>query len=107
VTKDRSTLNSVKLKRLLAAIMICLLLFVVALSVFYVIEEAGHDCHEDHCPICAYIHQFHKATDNVALGFISATTVLSFVLFLCVISITVSANFSKGTLVEQKIRINC
>ncbi len=107
MTSRKATFKNVKQNRIIAGIMIGLMLFVVALSVFYVIEEAGHDCHDEHCPICAYIHQFKTATENLALGLIGISTVISLALILRAVSASASKNYSRGTLIEQKIRINC
>ena len=93
--------------RILAGIMIVLMLFIVALSVFYAIEEAGHDCHDDHCPICAYIHQFRTTTENLALGLIGISIFISLALMLYAALVSAPKSYSKGTLIEQKIRINC
>ena len=103
----RTGYKSIMGNKVIAVIMIALMLFVVALSALYVIVESCHNCNDNHCPICAYIHQFKTATKFFIIGLMGTATVFSFVRIRCVIFDSVSKSLSKGTLIKEKIRINC
>lgn len=93
-------------KKITAAVICMLFVFVTLASLFYIVEEENHLCTGEDCPICVCIHQAEQTLRNLSNGVIR-TDVLpiqifaGFLLIFACKTITVA-----NSLVDQKIRLN-
>ena len=98
------------MKRITDGIMIrpliaAMLLVSMLISVLFIVAEAGHECHDDDCAICACIQLCEKQLDQIGTGLIAAVCVFLFIRVLKNIS-TYSAVFPGAFLADHKVRLN-
>ena len=89
----------------ISVISAALILLITVISVFYIAEEADHDCHGEDCPICECIHicesTLHE-TQGEEIFFLPCAEI-------SVITVTDAVPFSvfvSDTLVTDKVRMD-
>ncbi len=89
-----------------AGILSLLMLSVVLFSAFFIAAEAGHDCTEEDCPICACVqlceNTLHHMSDGETAQFVAVVPVLIF-LFSAPLTVCV---LPRETPVTNKVRLN-
>ena len=95
-----------KKKRIFSVAVCILFLFVIFASLFYIVEEADHQCTGEECPVCANIHQVGQTLRNLSTGTIAHATANLFpIIFVLVIS-GQGLVVSNTSLVSQKVRLD-
>ncbi len=89
-----------------AGLLSLLMLTVVLFSAFFIAAEAGHDCTEEDCPICACIqlceNTLHHMSEGETAQLIAVVPVLIF-LFSATLTVCV---LPRETPVTNKVRLN-
>jgi hypothetical protein len=88
------------------AITICISFFLVSLlSAVLIAEHAGHDCHDEHCGICAVITHFRNTFKHLGMAAAAACAALAAVC--CLLS---AASFPvaavRATPISLKVQMN-
>lgn len=92
--------------RIVAGMMGILLLAVMLCSVFYIAAEAGHNCEDGECPICAEIRQCENTVRRGGnLLFAQTAVIIPLILAAASVSL-VYVILSSETPVSRKIRMN-
>ena len=92
-------------KKIIKTITAVMLLVCMFFSLFFIVAEAGHECHDDDCAVCACIQLCEKQLDQIGCGLIAAVCVFMFVRMLYSVSLY-SAVYPKAFLTEHKVRLN-
>ncbi len=92
-------------KKTLNVITAGVLLFCMFFSVFFIVAEAGHECHDEDCAICACIQLCEKQLDQIGTGLVAAVCTFIFLRVLHHVSIY-STVYPTAFLIENKVRLN-
>jgi hypothetical protein len=99
-------LKSSVTKKITAAIIAMMVVFIVFLSAFCLGLDAGHDCSGEDCPICDFMRQCENTLRGFGEGIAQpAVVLLPFIPVLFVAGLFASFASSE-TLVSRKIRLN-
>lgn len=89
------------------AFVLCLCIICISFfSYFYIGAEADHDCHEEHCSVCACIHSVKRTIKQLGLGKISSLTLIPFLSMILAVLLSMLPVLPCVTPVSQKIRMN-
>lgn len=93
-------------RRIAAGIMGIMILVVLLLSVFFIAAEAGHECSEENCPICACIEHCANLQKQLGGGIAAAAVFAVSVSFLLTPLLLPVCDLVTATPVSVKIRLN-
>jgi len=93
-------------RRVLAAILAVVLVFVVLFSTIYIVKEHHHECHGAECPICHNILRCVQFLNQISTGLIHLSISVATVMIISVILPRGDENFSRPTLVSNKVRLD-
>ena len=96
----------IKRKNIFLISLCILFLFVTFTSLFYVIEEANHNCSGEDCPICVNIHQTEQTLRNIGNGTIPIIIANIVLTLFIVLKVCKFMFVSCISLVNQKVRLN-
>ena len=99
-------LKLLKTKRVAAGIIAVMMLVIVLFSVFYIASEAGHDCSDENCPICACIQQCENTLNQVSGGAACQAAVSIPAIILFAVFFSSPCTFSQDTRITRKVRLN-
>ena len=92
--------------RTAAGIVTILLLVAMLFSVLFLAVEAGHDCEEEHCPICECIRQCESSRRQFGTGAaVMLRECLPPLLFFAILT-EVFFRLTSNTLITAKVRLN-
>ncbi len=93
-------------RRITAAIMVIMVIFITLFSAFYIIMEANHECTGHDCPICVLIAQceiaLHQNGDGMSLQIYECISVF----FILISTILYELFFRQETPVTMKVRMD-
>ena len=89
------------MRSLIAAMLLVCMFF----SVFFIVAEAGHECHDDDCAICACIQMCEKQLSQIGAGLAGCVCVFLYIRVLSSVS-SYSAVYPKAFLADHKVRLN-
>jgi len=97
-----------KTKRIFAVIMFVCVVFALIFSAIFVISHINHECTDEHCPVCAQIHNIENLLKKLfsALGFFAVGILLSCGLLRIRNAFSRLKNTDINTLIGKKIRLN-
>lgn len=92
-------------KKIFTWILVCVMAFTSIVSVLFVAAAAGHQCRDDHCPVCVQINQiFRIYKGNGLQGMQSLHFAQIFILGICCIGVPLVIYLSSPVL--NKVRMN-
>ena len=102
---ERKTVSRIIGKKALNMITGIMLLICMFFSVLFIVAEAGHECHDEDCAICACIQLCEKQLDQIGTGIIAAICAFIFIRVLYSVSLY-TAVYPTAFLTEHKVRLN-
>jgi hypothetical protein len=99
-------LKSSVTKKITAAIIAMMVVFIVFLSAFCLGLDAGHDCSGEDCPICDFMRQCENTLRQIGGGCVVILAMALVSLVFCLQRPLFSVFLSKGTPVSLKVRMN-
>ena len=99
-------LKSSVTKKITAAIIAMMVVFIVFLSAFCLGHEAGHDCSGEDCPICDIMRQCENALRGLSEGIADPAVVMLPAVLALFVAVLFVSFISSETLVSRKIRLN-
>lgn len=98
--------KSTSFKKIAAGIMAAVMLFFVLFSIVFIIKEAAHDCHGEHCEICECIEQCEAVLSHAGFGTVrTAGQAVLFVLLITTAIRTIRTT-PATTPVSSKVQLN-
>lgn len=95
-----------KKQKTLAALICTAFMLVAFFSIFFIVEEARHDCTGENCPICACIHQAEKTLKQVGAGAVGAAGFHPVFEMLALALVCTFLLVPCTSLISQKVRLN-
>ena len=91
-------------KRILTAVTMFMIVFVVIYASFYIAYETEHECTGDDCPICCQIEIYESALKNIASAVVAAAAAVVFGYGSCVVRC--AEIISARTLVSLHVKLS-
>lgn len=98
--------NISKSTRITAGVVGIMMFFIVMFSVFYMAAEAGHECDEDNCPICACIQQCQDILHRLDNGVVPPVTFALAIALSLIAVLFFSCDITHKTLISKKVQLN-
>lgn len=92
-------------KRILTAVTMFMIVFVVIYASFYIAYETEHECTGDDCPICSQIEIYESTLKNIASAVVAVAAVV-FVYGSCVQVSRCAEIISARTLVSLCVKLS-
>lgn len=102
---ERGTQHDSK-KRILTAVTMFMIVFVVIYASFYIAYETEHECTGDDCPICCQIEIYESALKNIASAVVAAAAAVVFGYGSCVQVVRSAEIISARTLVSLRVKLS-
>ena len=92
--------------RILTALSVTAVLFVVLFSSLYIILEADHDCCGEECHICETLENCQATLHQIGADPVASSAVIASVFFFIALSLREVRRFSNETPVSDKVQLN-
>lgn len=93
-------------KRILTAVTMFMIVFVVIYASFYIAYETEHECTGDDCPVCCQIEMYECTLKNIASAAAAAVLAVVFVYGSCVQVARCAEVISARTLVSLFVKLS-
>lgn len=95
-----------KKKQITALIMTVAIIFVMLFSALFITVEAGHNCTDNHCPICTQINICINTIKGFALATMAFALAAMMKFLACDIILFIKNAFTQSSLVTLKVKLS-